>query len=480
MDVIASDSRAAGTRRPEEQAYAPRSDLSFSKGRLRRAQGTSGGVKSRLIILASAAVFFALIAGLMLRSRPGTGATAASSRTTQAPLVEIVPLRPEPYTLVERVQGVIEAQARVPLSFQITGRIATLGPEATKERPKTIDEGSLLRQGDVVAQLEPERFQAQLEAAEALVEQRRADLDRAQAALEEALALAQDAKDEYDRTLAAAERGATTQREVERARLSHQAAAARARSAEAVRDAALATLHAAQAQRDEAKVQLDDATLRAPVTGELAELRVEPGQIVSPGAVVAEMVDDTKVKVRAAVVERRAMRFKLGQRARIRVRALEDQAALARGVELGDIVGEVTMVSPAADPQTGLFRIEITIDNSPEGPGRGLLREGMIAEAEVEIASGVYVLVPEEAATYVDGGPSVYMVRRLAAEGDGEAAWVATLTPIEPVAEDDRYFLLREPPAGEGLIVRGQNLVRDGQPVRVLRDEPRATPAASR
>jgi len=434
-------------------------------------------VKSRLIILASAAAFFALIAGLMLRNRPAT-AIAPASQQQRAPLVEVVQLAPRPYTLTERLQGVLEAQARVALSFQITGRIERLGPQATEENPKTIDEGSLLQAGDVVAVIEPERFEAQLAAAEALVEQRRAELQRAQAALDEATALAQDARDEYDRTLSAAERGAVTEREVERARLAYEAADARARSAAATRDAALANLHAAQAQRDQAKVQLDDATLRSPLTGAVADLPVEPGQIVSPGQVVAVVVDDSKVRLRTGVVERRAMRFQLGQRARIRVRALEDQAALVQR-RLGEIEGQVTLVAPAADPETGLFRVEIAIDNSPEGPGRGLLREGMIAEAQIEIASGRFVLVPEEAVAYVDGRPSVYMLRRADDSADG-LAWVAALTPIEPVAEDDRYFLLREAPAGEGLIVRGQNLVRDGQPVRVLRHEPAATPAASR
>lgn len=446
-------------------------------------------MKSRLIILSVAVAFFALVAGLMYRNTHRTAATAAA--VDRAVLVEVLPLAPREHTLVERLHGVIEANARVALSFQITGRIERLGPGAAPEFPKTIDEGSVVRAGDVVAVIEPERFEARLDAAQAAVQQRKADLARAQAALEEAEALASDARDEYDRTLAAAERGATTEREVERVRLASEAASARARSAQAVHDAARAAMLVAQAEAKQAAVNLADATLRAPVDGAISLLPVEPGQTVSPGQLVAEIVDDSRVKLRAGVVERRAMRFLAGQRASVSVRALEGQASLVRHWDSAPIEGEVSLVAPAADAQTGLFTIEVAIDNRPDSPtgGRGALRAGMIAEADIDVATGQFVLVPVESVVYIDGRPMVYMAARAASApgGDGggpdapaaipadppaSSVLTARLTSIDPVVEDDKYVLLRSAPPGVGLIIAGQNLVRDGDPVRELRNEP--------
>lgn|GEM_PF-1452710 len=438
-------------------------------------------MKSRLIILGVAAIFFALVAGLIYRNR--SVAAPVVNATAQIALVRLEPLKPKQYTLHERVNGVIQANIEVELSFQITGRIQLLGRGATLEKPKTIDEASIVRKGDVIAVIEPERFEAQLRVAEAQVQVRKADLDRTNAALAEAKSLAQDAKDEYDRTLAAAERGATTAREVERARLAFDAARARARSAQATRDAATANVLAAKAERKQAQVRLSDATLRSPIDGSIAALLVEPGQTVSPGQTIARLVDDSTVKLRAGVVERRAMRFLAGQQADVFVRALDGQASVVRSVGNTAITGEVTIVPPAADPDTGIFYIEIRIDNRPDSMtgGKGLLRAGMIARAEVEIATDDFILVPEETVVYINGLAYVYMATRRDApladktqsDSVADAPLIAKLTPINPVAEDDRFVLLREAPAGVALIAAGQNLIHDGEPVRTAQQDQR-------
>ncbi len=421
-------------------------------------------MKTRLIIVLVFVVFFVIV-GIISIARLDAREQARASATTAKPIpVALAPLETQPYALVERLYGLIEPRARVDMSFIIAGRIERLGPNATAENPKTIDEGVRVRRGDVLAVIDPIRYEAGVKTALAEVSRSEANLTKVNAQIEESKALEEDLLAELSRTRTAVERGAGTQRDLDRALRTADAATARRKSVEAQQAADIAQIRAAEAQLATARAQLKDATLRAPFDGVISSLKTEPGETVSPGSVVLTIMDDRTVRLRAGIVERKAPLIKEGQPAQISVRALEGQAAIVSEGIPGFISGVVTLVAPSADTMTGLFSLEITIDNDPDAAtgGRGWLRPGMIGQAAIELALRPLMLVPEECVLDLDGQLYVYLAQRT---DDGEL--IADLTPIEPIASDDRYYLLTAPPVGEGLIVEGQTMCTDGAPIRI-------------
>ena len=424
-------------------------------------------MRTRLIIVLVFVAFFVLVGVIALVRVDARQQARETAATVEPTPVRLAPLETRPYALIERLYGVIEARAAVDMSFRIAGRISLLGPGATADNPVTIDEGVRVVRGDALAVIDPERYDAGVKSAFAELSRAEATLTRTNSQINEAAILERDLLAELERTRTALERGAGTQRDLDRAQRNAEAATARRQSAEAQRAADVAQIRSAEAMLATANAQLDDATLRAPFDGVVEALRVEPGETVSPGAIVLSIIDDRTVRLRAGIVERKAPLIRNGQTARVTVRALEGQASLVREGIPESIEGVVTLVTPSADPVTGLFGLEITIDNDPGSGsgGRGWLRPGMIGRAAIRLAERPLMLVPEECALDLDGQLYVFLAQR--AEG---GALVADLTPIHPIASDDRYYLLETPPVGVGLVVEGQTMLADGAPIRVAED----------
>lgn len=75
------------------------------------------------------------------------------------------------------------------------------------------------------------------------------------------------------------------------------------------------------------------------------------------------------------------------------------------------------------------------------------------------------MLVPEECALDLDGQLYVFLAQENAG-GD----LVADLTPINPIASDDQYYLLDTAPTGVGLVIEGQTMLADGAAIRIADD----------
>lgn len=426
-------------------------------------------MKTRLVIVLVFVVFFAVVGVIALARRDARLLARETAVVSDPAPVRLAPLETRPYTLVERLYGVLEARAAVDMSFSIAGRISLLGPGATADNPVTIDEGVRVHRGDALAVIDPERYDAGVKSAFAELSRAEATLARTNSQINEAAILERDLLAELARTRTALDRGAGTERDLDRALRNAEAATARRQSIEAQRSADIAQIRSAEAMLATANAQLDDATLRAPFDGVISALRVEPGETVSPGAVVLSIIDDRTVRLRAGIVERKAPLISEGQTARITVRALEGQVSLVREGIPGTIEGVVTLVTPSADPLTGLFGLEITIDNDPDSQdgGRGWLRPGMIGRAAIRLAERPLMLVPEECALDLDGQLYVFLAQRAP-----DGSLIADLSPIHPVASDDRYYLLETPPVGVGLVIEGQTLLADGAPIRIAEDAP--------
>ena len=132
---------------------------------------------------------------------------------------------------------------------------------------------------------------------------------------------------------------------------------------------------------ENARIALDDTEVRAPIQGTVIQRDVEVGQVISSptmdvggGTALLRMADLRFVQVRALVDETDIGKISAEQKALVTVAAYPNQP----------FDGTVLKIEPqAAEEETvTLFAVIVTIDNQA-----GLLRPGMNAEVEIDIAS---------------------------------------------------------------------------------------------
>jgi RND family efflux transporter MFP subunit len=392
-------------------------------------------------------------------------------------VVRCAPLEMRPFTVTESFHGRIFANAELNMSFQIQGRLSQLG--ATPER--RLRENDMVQKGDLIAMLEPARFKAAVDQASAQKNEAAAEMEAATGAMTQATAVTDDAQREYDRQLDLLKKDAAKQRDIDRAETALKVARAQFDVAKARYARAVATYDSANAALTVAKVNHEDAMLRSPIDGKIAALPVEVGMMMRPGEMVVRVIDMRKVKLVIGVVERKRPQVSEGQTVQVEVLALTAAAQASRDVDakVAPRPGIVTMVPPAADPATGLFNVEIELDNKD-----GLLKPGMIAKASISLREDQQVIaVPADAVRRKGNKLTAFFVAEglpvgldLGAIGKASMT-VPTMVVREFVIEkailvDDHYLVSGLPRGVTHLVVEGQTRIADGKPVVVVSHAP--------
>lgn len=286
--------------------------------------------------------------------------------------------------------GVVEpAQRETRVAAQVTAVV----------RAVHVAEGDRVKQGDVLVQLADGVEAAQLAAAEAELAGERAQLARTLKGLrvedrDAVTAEAQAAKSRAElsagvlaRTEQLAKSGAATADELERARRQAQAdqatwqsLAARARAAEAggrSEDVAFqkARVVAAEARVAQARAALERLAVKAPLDGEVLQVKVRAGELYSfQGAEPLVVVGDTRrLRVRMDVDERDVARLKPGAPAYVMADAFGDRRFSGKVVEIARRFGRknVRTDDPVEKNDTKILETVIELDaNEPLVPGQ--------------------------------------------------------------------------------------------------------------
>ena len=191
----------------------------------------------------------------------------------------------------------------------------------------------------------------------------------------------------------------------------------------------------------------DLVEIRTPVGGEVVRIHVQPGEIVLPGMPVVTVAASKEVRVKFTTSAEERTQIRPKQTARIHT-AQSDASWIPAFVD---------KVEDAADPQTRLFEVTIKTDN-PEG----LLRPGVLTTVEVVVDERKDVLSVSSDALLADHGQTgdVYIIGdNRKAERRRVSFGMRTANRIE--CTDG----LRE---NERVVVYGQNLVTDGDPVKII------------
>ncbi len=335
MPTSATPSTPSGLRPIFAAVTVPTHDLSKLRidrdppPQVRRAFGRTILYVAIALLLAGAALFYArsrsTVAAQTVVATPistgGGGASAAATSVT--------------------ANGYVVARIRASVSAKLPGRIASL----------TVDGGSEVRRGQVIARLENDDYAAA--AAEAT-----ANLASARAELAEAVT---------DRDQLARESRRVNQIHSEHPELmsAQDAEAARSRADQAVArvNSAQAKVAAADAARRFAEATLENTYIRAPFSGTVLRKEAEVGEVVAPsvgggltrGAVVT-MADLKSLEVEVDVNEAYIARVTRRQPARITLDAYPDTS----------FRGEVRQVVPTADRQRATVQVKVSIlDRDP-------------------------------------------------------------------------------------------------------------------
>lgn len=356
-----------------------------------------GAARPRGRALRLAALLLAGFAGLGLLgggctdkgSVPAPGAKGADPGHR----VQVRVQRVQPMTLLDvlTLPGETEPDADVVLSAETEGAVAWVGPE----------EGQRVARGEVLMRIDVAAKRAKLEQAE--VSSRLAEL---QAGRRERL---------YRENVLSRE-------ELDESRSS---------------------LDVARATAAEARAEYSQGEVRAPIAGVVETLDADPGEFVTVGQRLLELVDRDVVRVVVSVPELDVRYIAPGSEADVTVDAWPGRRWK----------GRVDFVSAKADSGTRTFSARVLVDNAD-----GAIRPGMLARAsflrrEVENA----VAVPLSALQDKGGERLVFveeggLARARAVElGVIQGGLVQVLSGLEP---------------GESLIVAGQGAVEDG--VRVV------------
>lgn len=280
--------------------------------------------------------------------------------------------------------GVVEpADRETRVAAQVSAVVQAVG----------VREGQRVTKGELLVQLEDGVERAALQSAEAELAGERANLSRVLKGVrvEDRDAVAADAQAAkaraelsagvLARTEQLAKSDAATPDELERARRQAQtdaanfkASDARFRSAEAgsrIEEVAFqrARALAAEARVTQSKAQLDRLSVRAPIDGEVLQVKVRPGELYSfqGSEPLVVMGDTSKLRVRMDVDERDIAKVKVGASAWVTADAFGSQRFTGKVVELGRRFGRknVRTDDPIEKNDTKVLETVIELDGTP-------------------------------------------------------------------------------------------------------------------
>jgi len=211
--------------------------------------------------------------------------------------------------------GTLQPVTTVQIGSQVSGNISYLGA----------DFNSIVKQGQIIARLDPSLLQAQLEQSRANVLRSQADVAQSEANLSRARVTLLDAQQKYARAKALDAKLLAAPADLDAAKIAVDSAQSSLQSAEAALNASKASVSQSQANFNQAQVNLDHTIITSPVDGIVTQRSVDVGQTVAASMQAPTLfiiaVDLTKLQVSANIDEADIGRIRPGQRATFRVDA---------------------------------------------------------------------------------------------------------------------------------------------------------------
>lgn len=324
-----------------------------------------------------------------------------------------------------RYSANIVPDAQVDLAFKSGGYVESIRQvRGADGHIRNLDTGDWVTRGTVLAVVRQKDYVDQREQARAQLARSQADYDHA--------------KLNFDRTSNLYSAQSATKPEYD--------------SAKAQFESASAGLNNAKAMLAEAQTALDDSSLRAPFDGWIVKRGVDVGALVGPSVAGFTIADTRKVRAVFGVPDNAMGRIKLGQRQNVMTDVFPNPFA-----------GRISAISPAADPKSRVYSVEVTIPNP-----KNELKAGMIASLSFggEILPSTVLAVPLGAVVRNPENPDKFAV--FLTEGTGEPATVRARAVELGDAYGNMIQVRGGVREGERVVTSGATLIKSGEQVRII------------
>lgn len=205
-------------------------------------------------------------------------------------------------------------------------------------------------------------------------------------------------------------------------------------------------LSRARAKLEGLEAQISNLHIRAPFDGHIVQMRTEMGAWIGRGQSVAHMVSTDTIRVIVNVPERHVPLLKLGTTASVEITALGGLP----------YTGRIVAVLAEGYAESHTFPVAVEVNNP-----QGLIRSNMSAEVHFQVQRPESaILVHKDALVRSAEGEVVF----LAVEGK------AVSTPVQSGLAYNGFIAVQgNVKEGDLAVVRGNERLRDGQDVRILR-----------
>lgn len=266
--------------------------------------------------IAAIILLFLLIAGLIFIKHKHN----PPQMTDDTVLVEATKVKQGSITIDAHAIGTLAAAKTVPLTPEIAGHVAKI----------LFEDGSFVKQGTPLIQLDDAVYRAKLASAKANLQYSQAN---------------------YNRMILLGKQGAISKQAIEQAQ---------------------ADLQEKKAVEEESQVTVDKMTLTAPFDGMLGQAKVNPGNYVQVGQEVVTITDTHHLHVQYSVSEKYLPQLKLQQEVKLTTNAYPNK----------EFIGKVAYISPTIDMNNRTISLYAEVDNS-----QGLLTAGLFVNVTQQLGT---------------------------------------------------------------------------------------------
>lgn len=340
--------------------------------------------------------------GLSLAALMMSGCSTTTSAANAPPAfeVEVATVRQKDVPVYREWIGTLDGMVNAAIKAQVPGYL----------RSQAYAEGSFVRKGQLLFEIDPRPFQAALDQAQGQLAQANGQLAQANAQLLQSKAQLvsseanqRKAQLDEDRYTPLARQQAITQQDMDNATQANlsakaqvEAAKAQVETAKAQIQAAAAAVEAAKAQVETARVNFGFTRLTSPIDGIAGVAKVQVGNLVSPTADAVTTVSTLDpIKATFTVGEQEYLSL---TRDATHMSSLQLELILADGTTYAN-KGKFYFADREVNPSTGAIQLTALFPN----PGN-ILRPGQYAKVRTAVStlSGA-LLVPQAAITELQG-----------------------------------------------------------------------------
>ncbi len=326
-----------------------------------------------------------------------SGCSEAKSEIVVAKEVVTIPVIAEPVAI-----GSINATYATTASLEAAEEAAVAARVSGVVTSIMVEEGDYVEAGQILAQLEVDRLTLELKRASANLNKQANDLRRQEKMYEQNLV----SSEEYDR-------------------IRYQ-------------------YEAQKAATDLASLNLDYATIRAPISGVVAVRYIKEGNLLKQNSPAFHITDLSELHAIIHLPESEKAALVVGQLAHVMVDAAEYPFS-----------GNVLRISPIVDKDSGTVRVTVSLKDK-----QNVLRPGMFSRVSVIYDTHVQtILVPKESVLTQDDETSVYVVEEGIAHKRNVSIGFSNANSVEILAGIETSDII---------ITKGQRNIKDKANVELI------------